>query len=87
MKYVIMLMTDNMSETWTASELYSKYLSASGTVSMRQFISNIKAQCGADILFLHIEDCESILGFESSLWKYIKVTQKKESNGDDNETR
>ena len=74
-----------MSETWTASELYCKYLSASGTVSRRQFLSNIKAQFGADLLFLHIEGCESILGFESSFGKYIKVTKKKESYVDDNE--
>ena len=78
-------MTENMTETWTISELYSTYLAASGTVSRRQFVSSITTYFGDKLLLLHIESCESVVGFKASLGQFVKIAKKNKSNSDDDE--
>ena len=85
MKYVISKMTQNVTETWTTSELYAMYTAASGNLSRKYFVSNIKAYFGTEVLVLHIEGCDSILGFEASLGSVIKVVKVSHSQGDDDE--
>ena len=38
---VLSIMAENATESWTTSELYVMYVAASGTVSRRQFVSNV----------------------------------------------
>ena len=49
----------------------------------KQFVSNIMAYFGDELLVLHIEGCDSILGFKASLGKVIKIV--KISQDDDDE--
>ena len=78
------MMAENVTETWTKSELYSMYLSASGTVSRRHFMSSVTAHFGDELLMLHIEGCDSVVGFKASLGKFIKIVKIK-SKGDDDD--
>ena len=83
LRSVVTTMAENMTETWTISELYSMYLAASGTVSRRQFVSSITSYFGDKLLLLHIEGCESVVGFKASLGQFITIAKKNNSNGDD----
>ena len=82
LRFVVTTMAENMTETWTTSDLYSMYLAASGTVSRRQFLSNITAYFGDKLLLLHIEGCESVVGFKDSLGQFIKIAMKSDSSSD-----
>jgi chorismate mutase len=76
-------MAKNATENWTTSELYSMYLAASGTVSRRQLVSTITAYFGDELLMLHIEGCDSVVGFKDSLGQFIKIIKTSKSQGDD----
>ena len=76
LKSVVTTMAENMTETWTISELYSTYLAASGTVSRRQFVSNITTDFGDKLLLLHMKGCESVVGFKASLGQFITIAKK-----------
>ena len=78
-------MAENMTETWTISELYSMYLAASGTVSRRQFVSSITNYFGDKQFLFQIEGCESVVGFKASLEQFIKIAKKNNSNSEDDE--
>ena len=86
---VVTMMAENMTETWTTSELYAMYLAASSmylaTVSRRQFVSSITIYFGDKLFLLHIEGCESVVGFKASLGQFIKIAKKNNSNSDDDE--
>ena len=60
---VLSMMAENATESWT---LYVKYVAASGTVSRRQFVSNATAHFGDELLVLHIERCDIVVGFKYS---------------------
>ena len=75
-------MVENMTETWTTSELYSMYLAASDTVSRRQFVPSITTYFGDKLLLLHMEGCESVVGFKASLGQFIKIANKNNSNSE-----
>ena len=66
---VLSMMAENATESWT---LYVKYVAASGTVSRRQFVSNATAHFGDELLVLHSEGCDIVVGFKASLGKVIK---------------
>ena len=66
---VLSMMAENATESWTTSELYVMYVAASGTGSRRQFVSNVTAHFGDELLVLHIESCDSVVGFKASLEK------------------
>ena len=83
MKTVISKMAQNVTETWTTSELYSMYTTESGHLSRKQFVSNVKANFGTELLELHIEGCDSVLGFEATLGRVIKLVKVSNSQGDD----
>ena len=59
------------------------YLAASDTVSRRQFVSNVTAQFVEQLLVLHIEGCDTVVGFIASLGKVIKLVKISQSMGDD----
>ena len=61
------------------------YVAASGTVSRWQFVSNVTAHFGDELLVLHIEGCDSVVGFKASLGKMIKIGKISQSMGDDDE--
>ena len=61
------------------------YIAASGTVSRRQFVSNVTAHFGDELLVLHVEGCDSVVGFKASLGKVIKIVKISQSVGDDDE--
>ena len=82
LRSVVTTMTEHMKETWTTTELYSMYVDASGTVARRQFVSNLKSYFGDKLIVLHIEGCESVVGFKDSVGQFIKIA-KKTSNDDD----
>ena len=85
MKSIISKIAQNVTETWTTSELYSMYTAASGHLSRKQFVSNVKAHFGAELLVLHIEGCESVLGFEASLGRVMKIVKVSNSQGCDDQ--
>ena len=60
LRSVLSIMAENATVPWT---LYVVYLAASGTVSRRQFVSNVTAHFGDELLVLHIEGCDSVVGF------------------------
>ena len=80
-------MAENPTDSWTTSELYVMYVAALGTVSRRQFVSNVTAHFGAgdELLVLHIDGCDSVVGFKASLGKVFKIVKKSQSMGDDDE--
>ena len=49
----------------------------------RQFVSSITTHFGDKLLLLHIEGCESVVGFKASLGQFIKIAKKNNSNSDD----
>ena len=51
---VLSIMAENATESWTTPELYVMYVAALGTVSRRQFVSNVTAHFGDELLVLHI---------------------------------
>ena len=81
---VLSMMAEKATESWT---LYVMYLAASGTVSRRQFVSNVTAYFGDELLVctLHIEGCDSVVGFKASLGKVVKIVTISQSMGDDDE--
>jgi hypothetical protein len=83
LRSVLSTMAENATEDWTKSELYSLYLAASGTVSRRQLVSTITAYFGDELLMLHIEGCDSVVGFKDSLGQFIKIIKTSKSQGDD----
>ena len=85
LRAVLSIMAENATESWTTSELYVMYVAASGTVSRRQFVSNVTAHFGDELLVLHIEGCDSVVGFKASLGKVIKIVKISQSMGDDDE--
>ena len=48
-------------------------------------MSSVKAHFGRELLVLHIEGCDSVLGFEVSLGRVIKLVKVSHSKGDDDE--
>ena len=85
LRSVLSIMADNATESWTTSELYVMYVAASGTVSRRQFVSHVTAHFGDELLVLHIEGYDSVVGFKASLGKVIKIVKISQSMGDDDE--
>ena len=85
LRFVLSMMAENATESWTTSELYAMYVAASGTASRRQFMSNATAHFGDELLVLHIEGCDSVVGFKASLGKVIKIVKISQSMGDDDE--
>ena len=85
MKSVILEMAQNVTKTWTTSELYTMYTAASGNLSKKQFVSSVKAHFGRELLVLHIEGCDSVLGFEVILGRVIKLVKVSHSQGDNDE--
>ena len=79
------MMAENVTESWTTSELYAMYLAASGTVSIRQLVSNVAAHFGDELLVLHIGGCDSEVGFKASHEKVIEIVRISQSMGDDDE--
>ena len=75
-------MAENATDSWITSELYVMYVAALGTVSRRQFVSNVTAHFGDELLVLHID---SVVGFKASLGKVFKIVKKSQSMGDDDE--
>ena len=58
-------MAENATDSWITSELYVMYVAALGTVSRRQFVSNVTAHFGDELLVLHIDGCDSVVGFKA----------------------
>lgn len=85
LRSVLSTMVENVTETWTTSELYSMYLAASGTVSRRQFISSVTAYFGDKLLVLHIEGCDSVVGFKANLGQFIKIVKASTNKDDEDE--
>ena len=67
------MMAENATESWT---LYVMYLASSGTVSRQQFVSNAMAHFGDELLVLHIDGCDSVVGFKARSGKVIKIAKK-----------
>ena len=85
LRSVLSIMAENATDSWITSELYVMYVAALGTVSRRQFVSNVTAHFGDEFLVFHIEGCDSVVGFKASLGKVFKIDKKSQSMGDDDE--
>lgn len=59
------------------------YFAALGTVSRGQFVSSIEVHFGDELIVLHIEGCDSVVGFKASLGKFTKIVKISKSKGDD----
>ena len=73
MRAIVDNMNENNTSTWTTSDLYELYISASGTLSKKQMIYNINTYLGTEVIIMHIEWCESVLGSEGSMVKLVKT--------------
>ena len=73
MRAIVDNMNENNTSTWTTSELYELYISASGTLSKKQMIYNINKYVGTEVITMHIEGCESGLGSVGSMVKLVKT--------------
>ena len=76
-------MNDNKTSTWTTSDLYELYASASGTLSKKQMITNITKYFGAEVITMHIEGCESVLGMHASMGSMVKLVKTMGGDGDE----
>ena len=66
-------MHENNTSTWTTSDLYELYISASGTLSKKQMIYNINTYVGTEVIIMHNEWCESVLGSVGSMVKLVNT--------------
>ena len=85
LRLVISTMAENVTETWTTSEVYSMYNAASGTLSKKQFVSSVTEHFGDELLMFHIEGCESVFGFKANLGKLFKIVKMNKSKNNDDE--
>ena len=76
-------MNDNKTSTWTTSDLYELYVSASGTLSKKHMITNITKYVGAEVITMHIEGCEGVLGMRASMGSMVKFVKTKGGDGDE----
>ena len=68
-------MNKNKTRTWATSDLYELYISASGTLSKKQMICNITNLFGTEVIIMHIEGWESVLGMRSSGGSMVKLVK------------
>ena len=59
--------------------------SASGTLSRKQVVSNVMAHFSVKLLMFHIEGCDSVVGFNANLGKFIKIVKINKRKGDNDE--
>ncbi|KAG1663095.1 hypothetical protein GQR58_020577 [Nymphon striatum] len=59
------------------------YIATSDTVTRKHFLSNITDYFSDELLVLHIEGCESVVGFKASLEQFIKMAKKGSSDDDE----
>ena len=73
MRAIIDNMNENNTSTWTTSDLYELYISASGTLSKKQMIYNINKYVGTEVNTMYIEGCDSVLGSVGSMVKLVNT--------------
>ena len=73
MRAIVDNMNENNTSTWKTSDLYELYISASGTLSKKHMICNINKYVGTEVIIMHIEWCESVLGSVGSMVKLVKT--------------
>ena len=79
MRAIVDNINENNTSTWMTSDLYELYISASGTLSKKQIVY-INKYVGTEVIIMHIEWCESVLGSVGSMVKLVKTMG---SDGDD----
>ena len=75
MRAIVDNINENDTSTCTTSYLYELYISASGTLSKKQMICNINKCVGTEVIIMHIEGCESVLGMRSSMGSMVKLVK------------
>ena len=80
MRAIVDNMNENNTSIWTTSDIYELYISASGTLTKKQVISNINKYVGTEVIIMHIEGCESVLG---SVGIMVKLVKTMGGDGDD----
>ena len=73
MRAIVDNINENNTSTWMTSDLYELYISASGTLSKKQIVYNINKYVGTEVIIMHIEGCESVLGSVGSIVKLVKT--------------
>ena len=80
MRAIVDNMNENNTSIWTTSDIYELYISASRTLSKKQMIYNINKYVGTEVIIMHIEGCESVLG---SVGIMVKLVKTMGGDGDD----
>ena len=80
MRAIVDNINENNTSTWPTSDLYELYISASGTLSKKQMTYNTNKYVGTEVIIMHIEVCESVLGSVGSMVKLVKTMG---ADGDD----
>ena len=80
MRAIVDNINENNTSNWMTSDLYELYISASGTLSKKQIVYNINKYVGTEVIIMHIEGCESVLG---SVGNIVKLVKTMGSDGDD----
>ena len=80
MRSIVDNINENNTSTWTTSDLYELYISASWTLSKKQMIYNINKYVGTEVIIMHNEGCESVLGSVGSM---VKLVNTMGGDGDD----
>ena len=83
MRAIVDNINENDTSTCTTSDLYELYISASGTLSKKQMICNINKYVGTEVIIMHIEGCESVLGMRSGMGSMVKLVKTMGGDGDD----
>ena len=83
MRAIVDNINENNTSTWTTSDLYKLYISASGTLSKKQTINNINKYVGTEVIIMHIEGYESVLGMRSNVGSMVKLVKTMGGDGDD----
>ncbi|KAL8581927.1 hypothetical protein ACOMHN_010301 [Nucella lapillus] len=87
LRSVIDNMNENKTSTWTTNDLYNLYLSAFGTLSKKQMIANVTRYFGEEVLVMHVEGCESILGMRASIGRMVKLVKSRDDEDGDELTK
>ena len=81
MRAIVDNINENNTSTWTTSDLYKLYISASGTLSKKQTINNINKYVGTEVIIMHIEGY--VLGMRSNVGSMVKLVKTMGGDGDD----
>ena len=75
LKKVIETMQNDVSTTWTIIKLFEVYISHGGSHTQATMFNHVSAYFYDDITVIHIEGCETIVGFTQHISRTLKMVK------------